>query len=658
MNSELKTLKRKRMREYRERGKTDKYDKLKNEFKLKFKKAAENFLRKNVDTLKQANPGQAYNVLKKMGAQPGEYEESSNFTLPSHENLTPLEAADKIAEFFSKISREFPPLNMETLPSRVTEKLKNPKSESEPPCVMEYEVYERIKKANKPKAGVPGDLPRKLVNEFGPELADPVCKIFNNIVQSSRQGVAKWPTAWKQEFGTPLQKIPDPTTENDLRIISLTPFFSKVMEKFVVEWLMGFIGSKLDPKQFGGLKGNSISHYMIELIHFILYNQDYNLPIGVLLCAIDFSKAFNRLNHNLLITKLSDMGVPGWLLNIVMGFLSDRVMVVRFKGETTETKPLPGGPQGTLLGLLLFLILINDCGVGRHELNIGKTITNQKKKFQPATTHMKYVDDFTIAESMNLKDNLDDNSDKPLPDMFHAQTGHKLDNNKSLVYEELMEIQEYSVNNQMKLNLAKTKLMLFNPTLSFDFVPDFTVEDTEIETVEDMKLLGLILRNDLSWKSNTENIIKKAYARIWILKRLKNRGGNLEDLTDIFIKQVRSVLEFGVPVWNSSLTKEESNDIERIQKCFLHIALGNSYNNYEEALETANLDSLESRRTQLCTTFAIRAAKHSKHKHWFSVNKEPVNTRSEKLSYKPPLCRLTRYQDSPIPYLTGLLNNL
>ena len=335
------------------------------------------------------------------------------------------------------------------------------------------------------------------------------------------------------------------------------------------------------------------------------------------------------------------------------------VLVVRFKGETTETKPLPGGgPQGTLLGLLLFLILINDCGVGRHELNIGKTITNQKKKFQPATTHMKYVDDFTIAESMNLKDNLDDNSDRPLPDMFHAQTGHKLDNNKSLVHKELMEIQEYSINNQMKLNLAKTKLMLFNPTLSFDFVPDFTVEDTEIETVEDMKLLGLILRNDLSWKSNTENIIKKAYARIWILKRLKNRGGNLEDLTDIFIKQVRSVLEFGVPVWNSSLTKEESNDIERIQKCFLHIALGNSYNNYEEALETANLDSLESRRTQLCTTFAIRAAKHSKHKHWFSVNKEPVNTRSEKLSYKPPLCRLTRYQDSPIPYLTGLLNNL
>ena len=99
-----------------------------------------------------------------------------------------------------------------------------------------------------------------------------------------------------------------------------------------------YVGAKLDPKQFGGLKGNSISHYVIELINFILYNQDYDLPIAILACAIDFYKAFNRQNHNILITILSDMGVPGWLLNILMGFLKDRVMVVNFKGETSEAK--------------------------------------------------------------------------------------------------------------------------------------------------------------------------------------------------------------------------------------------------------------------------------------------------------------------------------
>ena len=56
--------------------------------------------------------------------------------------------------------------------------------------------------------------------------------------------------------------------------------------------------------------------------------------------------------------------------------------------------------------------------------------------------------------------------------------------------------------------MSKTKFMLFNPTLSFDFVPLYKIQDKELETVEEMKLLGLILRNDLSWKSNTENMVK------------------------------------------------------------------------------------------------------------------------------------------------------
>ena len=313
ITSELKTLKRRRMREYKKNLKSEKYDKLKNEFETKYKKAAGDYLKKNINTLKEVNPGQIYNILKKMGAKPGDCEESNTFILPAHENLEISEAADVIAEHFSKISREFSPLNIETLPERVTQRLKNPESESRVPEVMEHEVFERIKKANKPKSGVPGDLPRKLVNEFGPELTEPICKIFNSITDSAKQGTSKWPSSWKLEFGTPLKKIPNPQTEDDLRIISLTSFFSKVMEKFVVEWLMKFIGDQLDPKQFGGLKGNSISHYMIELIDFILYNQDYNLPIAVLACAIDFSKAFNRQSHNILITKLSDMGVPGWL---------------------------------------------------------------------------------------------------------------------------------------------------------------------------------------------------------------------------------------------------------------------------------------------------------------------------------------------------------
>ena len=151
--------------------------------------------------------------------------------------------------------------------------------------------------------------------------------------------------------------------EDDLRPISLTPFFSKVAEHFVVQWLLDCVGHKLDFRQYGGLKGNSVTHYIIEFVNFILSCQDTSEKTAIMACMVDFSKAFNRQNHNILITKLSDMGVPGWLLKIVIAFLENREMVVNYKGKQSSIKSLPGGgPQGTLLTLQLFIILIDDLG--------------------------------------------------------------------------------------------------------------------------------------------------------------------------------------------------------------------------------------------------------------------------------------------------------
>ena len=109
MTSELKLLKRKCMKVSRKKRKSDTYTKLKKEFEIKLKKAAEDYLNKNVEMIKESNPGQAYNILKKLGARTGDCEEANAFHLPSYEGLTSLEAADKIAEHFSKISCEFPP---------------------------------------------------------------------------------------------------------------------------------------------------------------------------------------------------------------------------------------------------------------------------------------------------------------------------------------------------------------------------------------------------------------------------------------------------------------------------------------------------------------------------------------------------------------------
>ena len=126
---------------------------------------------------------------------------------------------------------------------------------------------------------------------------------------------------------------------------------------------------------------------------------------------------------------------------------------------------------------------------------------------------------------------------------------------------------------------------------------------------------------------------------------------------EVYIKQIRNILEFGVPVWNNGLTKYEVTEIERVQKSFLQIALGARYTTYQNALDLSVLDTLETRRETLCVNFAVKTAKHPKHKHWFATNNTTgPNTRGMKPDFKPPLPRLSRYQTSPIPYLTDLLN--
>ena len=198
-----------------------------------------------------------------------------------------------------------------------------------------------------------------------------------------------------------------PETEDDLRPISLTSFFSKVAEHFVVMWLMEFIEDKIDVRQYGGLKGNSISHYLIEFINFILSCQDNSDQTAILACMVDFSKASNRQNHHILVTKLSDMGVPGWLLRIVIAFLTDRQMLVRYKGKLSGVKSLPGGgPQGTLLGLLLFIVLINDVGFKEQENNAGELIISKRNMKNVNEIHLKYVDDLTLGKAIDLPNSL------------------------------------------------------------------------------------------------------------------------------------------------------------------------------------------------------------------------------------------------------------
>ena len=151
------------------------------------------------------------------------------------------------------------------------------------------------------------------------------------------------------------------------------------------------------------------------------------------------------MDHNTLITILSDMGVPGWLLKLVIAFLSERSMILRYKGACSSRMPLPGGgPQGTILGLFLFLILINYAGFKDLCPNVGQVITKVAGRRRPIMkAHMKFVDDITILEAVNIKEKVikDPNPNPVQPTTYHARTGHFLPPAASHVHNELVKIQ-------------------------------------------------------------------------------------------------------------------------------------------------------------------------------------------------------------------------
>ena len=124
--------------------------------------------------------------------------------------------------------------------------------------------------------------------------------------------------------------------------------------------------------------------------------------------------------------------------------------------------------------------------------------------------------------------------ERDLPDQVHARTGHLLPIDKSEVHSQLLKTVKYAEENQMKLNLKKTKLMLFNPSRKKDFMPHFNIDDNQIELVSEARLLGVIVRSDLSWSAHVEDIVKRCNKRLWMVRRLKRLGADDWDLKEIY----------------------------------------------------------------------------------------------------------------------------
>ena len=348
---------RRKNREYNKNGNSPKYKELKKLVKAELKKATRNFLEKQVNLTTTANNNWLKHV-KYIAARPGDHD-STTFSLPEHveSNLTALESSNKICEYFSAISQEYTPLNVPTLPERVRAKLQGDPCQH--PYLSDHTVYEGLKKGKK-TCSVPGDIPIKILEEFLPELTAPIAAIYREAVSTHT-----WPQSYKKEYHLPINKVPLPKTEDDLRNLGLTPFLSKRLELFLIRWIRPFIEPHLDIDQLGGLPGCSVNHYLVKMFDFIHQSLDKSStsPTAVVCALVDFSKAFNRIDHNIIVTILSDLNIPTCALRLIISYLSNRKMCVRYKGATSDEQAIPGGgPQGGLLTVLLFNLQVNLAG--------------------------------------------------------------------------------------------------------------------------------------------------------------------------------------------------------------------------------------------------------------------------------------------------------
>ena len=438
------------------------------------------------------------------------------------------------------------------------------------------------------KAPGPDMIPTWILKDFAPVLAGPIAAVWNSSI---REGYL--PVLWRSAFLAPLpKKTPAQQVEKDIRPISLTPILCKELEVHPVQWIWECVTDKIDPKQFGTVKGSSTIHALVELLHHCYHNTDGSKKYARLL-LLDYTKAFDLINHHILMNKLVALDLPPFLLRWIAAFLTDRRQQVRIGDHSSEWMHLKGGvPQGTRLGPVLFILMINDL-----QLESCKTY--------------KYVDDTNALQISN-----DAQSDS-------LQLAAN-------------EASQWSKDNDMVINPTKTKELIINFSITkFQNFRPLYIDETEIERVTEAKTLGIIIRDDLKWNTHVDAITSKAGKRIHMLSQMKKAGVPVTDITQMYCAKIRPLLEYACQAWHPGLTDYLSTDIERIQKRAMWITYPNL--TYDVALKLSGLKSLAERREQLCIDF-VNSMKDKDHKlhHLLPAVKEHKYRLRMPSRYEPP----------------------
>lgn len=364
-----------------------------------------------------------------------------------------------------------------------------------------------------------GDLP--IPNQFLKIINFPISYILSHLINRSlKEG--SMPRVLKRGKQTPVFKSGEKTIANH-RPITVVNSFAKIFEKVVAQRLIDFIDKYklLNNRQFGFRKYHNTVHAMINLLDTCLEGLDERLTVGGVF--LDISKAFDSVDHSILINKLENYGIRGVVLDWFKSYLCERELYVSVNGVSSSKYFLKYGiPQGSVLGPILFLLYIND-------------VVNSSNKL----VFSIFADDTALILKIDRE--------------FYDET----------MRTELSNVMNWFDSNLLLLNVDKTKYIYFGPEYNtikalHSITPEFMYkkslgDDFQNPENTDVKYLGVIFDHELTFDKQVNSISMKISRMVGILWKCQELHESAK-LT-IYHSLVASYLNYGILIWGSQLGK-------------------------------------------------------------------------------------------------------
>ena len=329
---------------------------------------------------------------------------------------------------------------------------------------------------SKTSSGVDG-ISTNLLKDIKYLISKPLMLIINQYLET---GI--FPSKLKIAKVIPILKRGDETIFDNYRPMSILPSISKVFERIIFNQIHNYfqVNNLYFCSQYGFRKEHSTELAVLELIDRITQHLDKGtIPINVYL---DLSKAFDTLDHNILLHKLKYYGIEGTALRLFESYLNERQQYVDLDGTTSNNnRILTGVPQGSILGPLLFIIYINDIAQSSKHFNF-----------------IIYADDTTLCSTLKI------NADATQLNM------------------ELNNVSQWLNLNKLSLNVKIPKAMAFHMPQKKIIQPNIQINGSNIEFVENFMFLGITINSKLNWNSHINKVTNKISKTVGILNKLRS----------------------------------------------------------------------------------------------------------------------------------------